>query len=123
MRGAFTDAKEARGGIVAEAQRGTLFLDEIDSINIRAQVALLRFLEQREYRPVGGAAVKRADVRVIAASNADLELLVARRRFRKDLLYRLNVMSLNLTEGQCEGFGEFHPPAVSIDGRFDYPGG
>ncbi len=95
-RGAFTDAKEARGGIVAEAQGGTLFLDEIDSMNIRAQVALLRFLEQREYRPVGGATVKRADVRVIAASNADLEMLVARKSFREDLLYRLNVLSLNL---------------------------
>ena len=96
MRGAFTDAKEARAGIVAEAQRGTLFLDEIDSMNIRAQVALLRFLEQREYRPVGGATVKRADVRVIAASNADLEFLVARKSFREDLLYRLNELSLNL---------------------------
>lgn len=95
-RGAFTDAKEARSGIVAEAQGGTLFLDEIDSMNIRAQVALLRFLEQREYRPVGGATVKRADVRVIAASNADLELLVVQKRFREDLLYRLNVLSLNL---------------------------
>ena len=86
-----------------------LFLDEIDSMNIRAQVAPLRFLEEREYLPVGGATVKRADVRVIAASNADLELLVARRSFRKNLLHRLNVMSLNLPEEQCEGVGEFHP--------------
>jgi two-component system, NtrC family, response regulator GlrR len=95
-RGAFTDAKQSRPGLVAEAQGGTLFLDEIDSMSPRVQVALLRFLEEREYRPVGGAVVKRADVRVIAASNCDLEALVARKTYREDLLYRLNVLALRL---------------------------
>lgn len=95
-RGAFTDAKESRRGMVAEAQGGTLFLDEIDSMSPRVQVALLRFLEEREYRPVGGAMVRRADVRVIAACNSDLESLVARKAYREDLLYRLNVLTLRL---------------------------
>lgn len=95
-RGAFTDAKESRPGLVAEAQGGTLFLDEIDSMSGRVQVALLRFLEEREYRPVGGALVRRADVRVIAAGNSDLEALVAAKTYREDLLYRLNVLSLRL---------------------------
>lgn len=95
-RGAFTDAKESRPGMVAEAQGGTLFLDEIDSMSPRAQVALLRFLEEHEYRPVGGAIVRRADVRVVAASNSDLESMVAKKTYREDLLYRLNVLSLRL---------------------------
>lgn len=95
-RGAFTDAKESRRGMVAEAQGGTLFLDEIDSMTPRVQVALLRFLEEHEYRPVGGAMVRRADVRVVAACNSDLESLVARKAYREDLLYRLNVLTLRL---------------------------
>lgn len=95
-RGAFTDAKESRAGLVAEAQGGTLFLDEIDSMSLRVQVALLRFLEEREYRPVGGAVVRQANVRVVAASNSDLAAMVARKVYREDLLYRLNVLSLRL---------------------------
>ena len=95
QRGAFTDAKSAQPGLVAYAQGGTLFLDEVDSLSIKAQVTLLRFLQDREYRPIGGT-VRAADVRVIAASNACLEQLVADGRFRRDLLYRLNPLFVRI---------------------------
>src|SRR6267378_2175580 len=96
VRGAFTDAREARRGLIAEAQEGTLFLDEIEVLTPKAQVALLRFLQDLEYRPVGGAVVRDADVRIIAASNANLEELAKETRFRKDLLFRLNVLAVDL---------------------------
>ena len=95
-RGAFTDAKEARTGLVAQARGGTLFLDEVETISPRAQVALLRFLQDKEYRPIGGAPVRDANVRILAASNADLKDLVAQGTFRIDLLYRLDVLSVHL---------------------------
>jgi len=96
VRGAFTDAKESRPGVIAQAQGGALFLDEIDALSQRSQVALLRFLQDREYKPVGGSVVRNAEVRVVTASNADLEALVAKGAYRQDLLYRLNVLSVNL---------------------------
>jgi DNA-binding NtrC family response regulator len=96
LRGAFTDAKEARPGLVAQAKGGTLFLDEVEAMSPRAQVALLRFLQDKEYRPIGGAPVKDANVRILASSNADLNAMVQRDSFRMDLLYRLNVLSLRL---------------------------
>jgi DNA-binding NtrC family response regulator len=95
-RGAFTDAREARTGVIAQAQGGTLFLDEIEAMSPRAQVTLLRFLQDREYKPVGGARTCSADVRVIAASNADLDAMAGNGRFRPDLLYRLNVLALRV---------------------------
>lgn len=95
-RGAFTDARDARRGLVAEAQGGTLFLDEIEVLTPKAQAALLRFLQDLEYRPVGGAVVRDANVRVVAASNANLEELTRENRFRKDLLFRLNVLTVDL---------------------------
>ena len=95
-RGAFTDARDARRGLIAEALGGTLFLDEIEVLTPKAQVALLRFLQDLEYRPVGGAVVRDANVRIIAASNANLEELVRENRFRKDLLFRLNVLAVDL---------------------------
>jgi DNA-binding NtrC family response regulator len=95
-RGAFTDARERRSGLVAEAQAGTLFLDEVEAMSPRAQVVLLRFLQDQTYLPVGGRAVITGDVRVIAASNAELDELVARGRFRRDLLFRLRVMHVRL---------------------------
>src|SRR5215471_18373821 len=95
-RGAFTDARDARRGLIAEAQRGTLFLDEIEVLTPKAQAALLRFLQDLEYRPVGGAVVRDANVRIIAASNAKLEELAQEARFRKDLLFRLNVLAVDL---------------------------
>jgi DNA-binding NtrC family response regulator len=95
-RGAYTDAKEAQAGLVAQAHQGTLFLDEVESLYPKAQVALLRFLQTQEYRPLGSRSLKQADVRVIAASNEDLVALVKRGYFRQDLLFRLNVIPLFL---------------------------
>lgn len=96
VRGAFTDARETRIGLIAQADGGTLFLDEIEAISPHAQVALLRFLQDREYRPVGGTLVQRANIRVLAASNADLRAMVERGQFRSDLLFRLNVLAVRL---------------------------
>ncbi len=95
-RGAYTGALDARKGLVAEAEGGTLFLDEVDSLPHASQAKLLRFLQEKEYRRLGAPGVVRANVRIIAASNADLEASVAEGRFRKDLYYRLNVLTLRL---------------------------
>ncbi|MDN5849416.1 MAG: sigma-54 dependent transcriptional regulator [Nitrococcus sp.] len=95
-RGAYTDAKNARMGLIGQAQNGTLFLDEIDSLSSKAQVALLRFLQDQQYTPLGARRARQADVRIIAATNADLELLVEADRFRQDLLFRINVFPLPL---------------------------
>jgi two-component system response regulator GlrR len=89
-RGAFTDAREAHEGLIAQANTGTLFLDELETLSARGQVALLRFLQDHEYRPLGAQRACRADVRVIAATNADLGEMASRGEFRRDLLYRLN---------------------------------
>ena len=95
-RGAFTDARRSHSGLVGEAHGGTLFLDEVDTLTPRAQGALLRFLQEKTYRRVGGTGQISADVRVITASNADLEALVEAKRFRQDLLFRLNVLHVAL---------------------------
>ncbi len=95
-RGAYTDAREPQPGLIAQAQGGTLFLDEVDALPLRGQVALLRFMQDLRYRPLGASGDRQADVRVIAATNVNLGELVAQRRFRPDLLYRLNIFSLTL---------------------------
>jgi DNA-binding NtrC family response regulator len=95
-RGAFTDACIDQAGIVALAHAGTLFLDEVDALTPKAQVTLLRFLQDQRYRPIGAPRHKQADVRIIAASNHSLDELVAAKRFRMDLLYRLKLMQLQL---------------------------
>jgi DNA-binding NtrC family response regulator len=92
-RGAFTDAHTALKGLVAQAAGGTLLLDEIDSLSPKAQVTLLRFLQDRQYRPVGGERQIKADVRVVASTNADLAAEARAGRFRQDLYYRLDVVS------------------------------
>jgi two-component system response regulator GlrR len=93
VRGAFTSAYAARCGLVREAEGGTLFLDEVDLLPVPAQAKLLRFLQGKEYRPVGGTGVSYADVRVIAATNRDLSVLSGRGNFRQDLYFRLNVIN------------------------------
>ncbi|HMO47487.1 MAG TPA: sigma-54 dependent transcriptional regulator [Rubrivivax sp.] len=96
QRGAFTDARQSRCGLVAEATGGTLFLDEVDALSAKAQVTLLRFLQDQRFRPVGTAREQRTDVRIVAASNRPLDALVARQWFRSDLLYRLKILHLLL---------------------------
>lgn len=95
-RGAFTDAKTDSLGVIGQAHGGTLFLDEIDSMSPRAQAAILRFAQDRSYRPLGSPQTRQADVRIVAATNADLNALAEQGRFRQDLLYRLNVLSVPL---------------------------
>ena len=95
-RGAFTSAATAKAGLVAEADGGTLFLDEIDCLPLLAQVKLLRFIQEKEYRALGSARTLRADLRIVAASNCDLMGAVQEGRFRRDLFYRLNVLPFNL---------------------------
>lgn len=95
-RGAFTDARVDQTGLVALAHAGTLFLDEVDALTPKAQVTLLRFLQNQQFRPLGAPREERADVRVIAASNQSLDDLVGSNGFRIDLLYRLKLMQLVL---------------------------
>jgi len=96
VRGAFTDAYRDQKGLVALAGAGTLFLDEIDSLSIAAQTKLLRLLQERTYRPVGSERFVRTSVKIVAASNQDLERMVAEKTFRSDLFFRLNVLRLKL---------------------------
>ena len=96
VRGAYTSANVARNGLVREAEGGTLFLDEVDALPLGAQTKLLRFLQEKEYRPVGSSTNCRADVRVIAASNHQLAVMVERGTFRSDLYFRLNVLNFTL---------------------------
>jgi DNA-binding NtrC family response regulator len=96
MRGAFTGADRDRVGVFEAANRGTVFLDEIGEIEMNFQLALLRFLEGHEIRPVGASRSKEVDVRVIAATNRDLQRLVDEKKFREDLWYRLNTVRIVL---------------------------
>ncbi|WP_207951883.1 sigma-54 interaction domain-containing protein [Pseudomaricurvus alcaniphilus] len=95
-KGAFTDAKSFQPGLVKITEGGTLFLDEVDCLSSKAQAALLRFLQTQEYRPIGSSRSYQANVRIIAATNADLNQLVSEGRFREDLLYRLNVLLVTM---------------------------
>src|ERR1017187_703372 len=94
MRGAFTGADRDRIGVFEAANRGTVFLDEIGDIEQNFQLALLRFLESREIRPVGASRSKTVDVRVLAATNRDLQRMVSEDKFREDLWHRLNVVRI-----------------------------
>ena len=96
VRGAFTGAHADRPGRFAIAETGTLFLDEIGEVPLKNQVELLRALESREYQPLGDTQVHQADVRIIAATNRDLEASVQRGTFRDDLYYRLNVVPIDV---------------------------
>ena len=95
-RGAFTGATLDQAGLIQEAEGGTLFLDEIDGLTPQAQVKLLRFLQDGEYRPVGSQQIAHANIRIVAAANADFTQLLRESKFREDLFYRLNVLALTL---------------------------
>lgn len=95
-KGAFTDAKQGKRGLFELADRGTIFLDEIGDMDFRLQPKLLQALENRTFRRVGGVRDIRVDVRVVAATNKDLEAMVREKRFREDLYYRLNVMVIEI---------------------------
>jgi transcriptional regulator with PAS, ATPase and Fis domain len=95
-RGAFTDARQQKRGLLESAHGGTVFLDEIGEMVPALQAKLLRFLEEKSFKRVGGAADIRVDVRVIAATNRNLEDEVKANRFREDLFYRLNVLPVKL---------------------------
>src|SRR5689334_11414991 len=96
MRGAFTGADANKKGLLEVAEKGTIFLDEIGEMSATMQVKLLRVLQERKFRRVGGLEELQADIRVIAATNQDLTKLVADVRFREDLLYRINVIPISL---------------------------
>ena len=130
-RGAYTDARDTRTGLVAMAEGGTLFLDEIDSLAVRAQVSLLRFLQDHSYRPVGGKRECRGDVRVVAAASPRLDELLSRGAFRDDLAFRLNVLRLEMPplrarEGDAEllaeNFVAHHARQYGLPGRALDPG-
>jgi two-component system response regulator GlrR len=95
-KGAFTDASYHQDGVVKEAEGGTLFLDEIGVITPYIQVKLLRLLQEKEYKPLGDSKTRTANVRIVAATNKDLQTLVTEGTFREDLFYRLNIVSLSI---------------------------
>jgi two-component system response regulator HydG len=95
-RGAFTDAKTSREGLFVQANGGTLFLDEIGEMPLEMQAKLLRALQERCVRPVGGGLEVPFDARILAATNRDLESEVDQKRFREDLFYRINVVAIHL---------------------------
>lgn len=139
---AFTGARRDQLGLVAEADGGTLFLDEIDTLSLKAQVSLLRLIQDRIYRPLGRTKYIQADIRVIAATNAELKQKILEGSFREDLYYRfcinLRLPPLRERKGDIplltEHFlkihssrdgqlkREFSPEAISKFGEYDFPG-
>jgi Nif-specific regulatory protein len=143
-RGAFTGAERLVPGRFEQADGGTLFLDEIGDLLPSLQGKLLRFLQSREFERLGGTTTRRVDVRVIAATNADLEERLADGRFRRDLYYRLRVVELTIPPLRDRGprdverlayhfldrfsrrhrraVWDFHPEALARLRRYDWPG-
>ena len=103
VKGAFTDARQDRDGLFVQADGGTLFLDEIGEMPIEMQPKLLRCIEQKTVRPVGGKTEQPFDVRLITATNRDLETEVDARRFREDLYYRINVLEITIPSLRTRG--------------------
>ena len=96
VKGAFTGAVALKKGLFEAADRGTIFFDEVSSIGLETQAKLLRVMQEREFMRLGGTETIRVDVRIIAATNTDIEEMIAQRTFRKDLFYRLNVIKIEL---------------------------
>jgi two-component system response regulator HydG len=103
VKGAFTDARQARSGLFLKASGGTLFLDEIGEMAMGMQAKLLRVLQERTVRPVGGDKEVPFDTRIVAATNRDLDTEVAERRFREDLFYRINVVRIQVPPLRSRG--------------------
>ncbi|MGE3959380.1 MAG: sigma-54-dependent transcriptional regulator [Vicinamibacterales bacterium] len=143
MRGAFTGAEQNKKGLLEVAEKGTIFLDEIGEMSPVMQVKLLRVLQERRFRRVGGLEELQADIRVIAATNQDLTRAVAEGRFREDLFYRINVIPIALPPlrerredipllaehflvkyaNQMEkGVTAISRPAMELLGKHDWPG-
>jgi two-component system response regulator HydG len=102
-KGAFTDARAARKGLFLEAEAGTLFLDEIGDFPLATQAKLLRALEEQKLRPVGGDREQPFDVRILSATNRDLEMAVEESRFREDLYFRINVIQIEVPPLRARG--------------------
>lgn len=94
--GAFTGARPRTEGLVAEADHGTLFLDEVDALSLACQVKLLRLIQEKEYRRLGESRTRRANIRIVAATNADLLVAMREKRFRDDLFFRLRVIPIEV---------------------------
>jgi len=141
--GAYTDARRSVMGLIAQAEGGSLFLDEVEALSVKGQIALLRFLQDQEYRPLGGRRSVKANIRVIAASNHSLADMVRTGAFRNDLLYRLNLLPLDVPplrdrNGDIELLAEYflrgyrvkynrarmqiHPNTLEWMLRYDWPG-
>ncbi|MDI6764834.1 MAG: sigma-54 dependent transcriptional regulator, partial [Thermodesulfobacteriota bacterium] len=143
MRGAFTDAISTKKGLFEVADEGTIFLDEISELPLMMQVKLLRVLQDREFKRVGGTEDIRVDVRIISATNKDLEGAVREKQFREDLFYRLNVIQIRIpslrerkedipsltghflkkySEELGKQISQVSPEALRILVQYDYPG-
>jgi two-component system response regulator PilR (NtrC family) len=143
MKGAFTDAVVTKKGLFEVADEGTIFLDEISELPLMMQVKLLRVLQDREFKRVGGTEDIRVDVRIISATNKDLEEAVREKRFREDLFYRLNVIQIKIpplrerkedipsltshflkrySEELGKQISQASPEALRILVQYDYPG-
>lgn len=143
VKGAFTGAVSTSDGLLAESDSGTIFFDEIDCLPLSSQVKLLRFLQEKEYRQIGSSKIRKADIRVIAATNVDLDKAVRKGAFRQDLYYRLNIVHLVMPplrerrgdipllakhflsglagEPQCKAT-KFTPEALLKLSQYDWPG-
>jgi len=96
VKGAYTGAQSEREGLISQANGGTLFLDEIDALPYKGQVSLLRFIQEKKFKPVGSSKTIFSDIRLIVATNADISSEIEKEKFRQDLFFRLNVMNINL---------------------------
>lgn len=142
-KGAFTGADKAQSGLIKRADGGTLFLDEVGELPLSVQKSFLRVLQERKFRQVGGGTEVRSDFRLIAATNRDLDAMVHRHQFRKDLLFRLRAFTIDLPSlreriedikeisvhhvaklCECYGFTRkgFSPDFFEVLGRYEWPG-